>query len=128
MSDGDGGWGYGVHRAHMFRIPGQYSIFHSATEGKKLAILKSNNQVCVEFDLIQELAATQHPCKTTVKYRSVIGFGKASLVENLEEKQKALAVIFGHYSSEVPDFPRNSVDDTVVIKVELDRISGKQSI
>ncbi len=102
--------------------------FHSAKEGKKLDILKSNNNVCVEFDSNHELTSTYHPCKSTMKYRSVIGFGKAALVENPEEKQKALTVIFNQYSSEAPHFPRNSVDDTVVIKVDIDRISGKQSI
>ena len=83
--------------------------FHSATEGKKLDILKNNSNVCVEFDVNQELTSTYHPCKSTMKYRSVIGFGKASLVENPEEKQNALTVIFNHYSSEAPHFPSPSM-------------------
>ena len=59
--------------------------FHSTGEGLKLEILQQNPNVCVEFDIDQEVIQGDKPCKWGMKYRSVIGFGKASRVENLEE-------------------------------------------
>ena len=71
-----------------FGYQGNTLYFHSAKESKKLDILKSNCNVCVEFDINYKLTSTYHPCKSTMKYRSVIGFGKASLVEDPEENKK----------------------------------------
>ena len=59
--------------------------FHSSPEGRKIEILTKNNDVCFEFDVDHEVVQDNKACKWSMKYRSVIGFGKASFVENLEE-------------------------------------------
>jgi nitroimidazol reductase NimA-like FMN-containing flavoprotein (pyridoxamine 5'-phosphate oxidase superfamily) len=57
--------------------------FHCAREGKKLDIIHENNQVCFEIDINDELVKkTERLCSWTTKYRSVIGFGKAFIIEN----------------------------------------------
>jgi hypothetical protein len=72
---------------------------------------------------------SEQPCKWTMKYRSVIGFGKAFLVQDAEEKRKALDIIVGHYSSgpcQYP-YPEEMISNIAVIKVEIDSVTGKQS-
>jgi hypothetical protein len=62
-----------------------------------------------------------------MKYRSVIGFGRASLVEDPESKRKALGVIMQHYAGKSFSFPEETLRKTGVMKVEVDSLSGKKA-
>ena len=101
--------------------------FHSAGEGLKLEILQQNPKVCVEFDIDQEVIQGEKACKWSMKYRSVIGFGKGSLVENLEEKRKGLDAIMKHYSGRSFEYAEPAIESTVIIKVEIESMTGKKS-
>ncbi len=101
--------------------------FHSSPEGRKIEILTKNNNVCFEFDVDHEVVQDNKACNWSIKYRSVIGFGKASFVENLEEKKRALDAIMEHYSGMPFDYPESAIENTMIIKVEIESITGKQS-
>ena len=101
--------------------------FHSAGDGLKLEILQHNPNVCVEFDLDQEVIRDDNPCKWGMKYRSVIAFGKGSLVENLQEKKKGLDAIVQHYAGRSFEYDEPAVKSTVIIKVEIESMTGKES-
>lgn len=101
--------------------------FHSSPEGRKIEILTKNNDVCFEFDVDHEVVQDNKACKWSMKYRSVIGFGKASFVENLEEKKRALDAIMEHYSGMTFDYPESAIQNTMIIKVEIESMTGKHS-
>lgn len=101
--------------------------FHSSPEGKKIEIIRKNGNVCFEFDIDQEVVQDEKPCKWTMNYRSVIGFGKGSLVENLEEKKKGLDVIMQQYSGRSFEYLQPEIENTVIIKVEIESMTGKES-
>lgn len=104
--------------------------FHSAKDGKKLKILRENNEVCFEMDIDHELIRADQPCSSEMKYRSVIGFGRACFVEDIVEKKQALDIITRHYSEgdNKASFAYSSQNlaKTVIIKVEIDRVTGKK--
>ena len=102
--------------------------FHSAREGLKLEIVQQNPSVCVEFDIDQELIQGDKPCKWAMKYRSVIGFGKASFVEDLEEKRKGLDAIMKHYSGRSFEYVESAIESTCIIKVAIESMTGKKSV
>jgi len=101
--------------------------FHSAREGRKLDILKNNNKVCFEFDIDHEIVEADDACKWTMKYQSVIGVGKGSIIEDLESKRKALTIIMQHYSRNFYEYPDKTVKKIVIIKVEIEHMTGKKS-
>ena len=101
--------------------------FHSAPEGKKIQMLRKNSEVCFELDLDHEVMADEEACKWGMKYRSVIGFGKASIVEDIREKKEGLNAILEHYSGRTYDYPEAAVNGTLVIKVEIESMTGKKS-
>ena len=113
-----------------FGYKGNCLYFHSAPEGKKIEIIKQNNNVCFELDIDCELdKKTEQPCNWSMKYRSVIGFGKAFFIDDLEGKKAALNIIVEHYSgnpNEYP-YPKDMISNMAVIKVEIDSMTGKQS-
>ena len=101
--------------------------FHSAREGKKLEILGKNNRVCFEVDIDHEIVEADDACGWTMNYRSVIGFGKGSIIDDPESKRKGLDVIMQHYSQSAYEYPDSKVKKTVIIKVEIERMTGKKS-
>jgi len=101
--------------------------FHTAQEGKKLRILKKNNRVCFEFDIIHELVRSEEPCKWGMKYLSVVGFGHAMLIEDLESKKRALDIIMQHYSGAPCVYREEAVHRAAIIKVEIEHMTGKSS-
>ena len=100
---------------------------HSAKQGKKIDILKKNSKVCFEFSIDCEVEESDKGCDWGVKFRSVIGFGRAHFIEKLEDKIQALDIILGNYSDKVFKLPEKHVNDTLVIKIDIEQISGKHS-
>ena len=62
-----------------------------------------------------------------MQYQSVIGFGKAVLLEDMAEKQKAVGIIVRQYSDKTLQLPDTTLRKTVVIKVPIDSMTGKRS-
>jgi len=67
---------------------------HSAREGRKIEIIRKNNNVCFEIDIKTELIKSELACDWDIRYLSVIGYGKAHLVNDSEEKRKSLDIIY----------------------------------
>jgi len=101
--------------------------FHSAPEGKKIEMLRKNSKVCFEFDVDHEVVADEEACKWGMKYRSVIGFGKASIVEDIQEKKEGLNAIMEHYEGGTYEYPEAAISNILVIKVEIESMTGKKS-
>jgi nitroimidazol reductase NimA-like FMN-containing flavoprotein (pyridoxamine 5'-phosphate oxidase superfamily) len=106
---------------------GDCLYFHSAREGRKMEVLKANPNVCFEVDVDHELVPTETACDWTARFRSVIGFGKARPVEDLDEKRRALDVLLGHYSDGDYQYTEEALAEVAVIRIEIEEITGKQS-
>jgi len=102
--------------------------FHCAKEGKKREILERNNNVCFEFDVGTEVKPGKTGCDWGMKYRSVIGFGEAFIVEDLEEKRRALEIITAQYADQIYKFKDAALKETLVIKVKISSMTGKHSV
>ena len=100
---------------------------HSSLKGMKIDIIRKNQNVCFEVDINTEIIEAEKGCDWSIKYQSVIGFGKATLVEDTEEKREALDVIMSHYSDKEFQFPEDGVNKTAVVKIEIESMTGKQA-
>lgn len=100
---------------------------HGSLKGKKNDIIQKNQNVCFEFDINTEILEAENACDWGMKYQSVIGFGKASFLKDLDEKRKALNIIMSQYSDQPFQFPENALNGTAVIKIEIASMTGKQS-
>jgi nitroimidazol reductase NimA-like FMN-containing flavoprotein (pyridoxamine 5'-phosphate oxidase superfamily) len=61
-----------------------------------------------------------------MKYRSVIGFGKAELIEDIESKRRALNIIMQNYLEGSFEYPEEAIQETVIIRVEIESMTGKK--
>lgn len=100
---------------------------HSANNGRKIDIIKKNNNVSFEIDIDTELVKKEDPCKCTMKYRSVIGFGKAYIINEKEKKRKALNIMVKRYLGKNYVFSDKELDSVTVIKIIIEKITGKKS-
>ena len=101
--------------------------FHGALEGRKAELIKKNNKVCFEIDTDVAVVKSEKPCGWTMKYKSVIGVGRASILENDEEKAQALKLIMKQCSEGEFSFSNSAPDSVLVVKVNIESITGKQS-
>ena len=101
--------------------------FHSAPKGKKIDILKKNPNVCFEFDIFAQVIKSAKACKWGMKYRSVIGYGKASFVTDENLKRKAFDIIMKQYTDGAFLYEEASLTSTVIIKVDIESVTGKNS-
>lgn len=100
--------------------------FHGAREGKKLGIIRENPQVCVEFDGEHRLLEGETACAHSFAYESVIGFGKAEILESHEEKAQGLAAILRNLTGREFTFTPEQTQSVAVLRVALEEVAGKR--
>jgi Predicted flavin-nucleotide-binding protein len=111
-----------------FAVSNNHLYFHSAKEGKKIDILRKNNQVCFEMDIEGEIVKGQRACSWGMKYVSVIGFGQAFFIEDNTGKRKALDILMEKYAGRSGfSYADDELDKITIIDVKIDQITGKQS-
>ncbi len=101
--------------------------FHSAPEGRKVNLIKENGRVCFEFDSDVVIVKSDNACDWGTKYRSVIGTGQVQLLESDDEKIHGLNVIMKHYSPDEFRFPPSKLATVLVLRIDIDSISGKKA-
>ncbi|MEW6623627.1 MAG: pyridoxamine 5'-phosphate oxidase family protein [Bacillota bacterium] len=102
--------------------------FHCAKEGRKLDIIRKNPIVCFQVDTQNEIVKAQKPCEWSMKYYSVIGYGKADILEDYQAKKEALNVIMSKYTNEDTfDYKESAINSIAIIKVWINELSGKVS-
>jgi nitroimidazol reductase NimA-like FMN-containing flavoprotein (pyridoxamine 5'-phosphate oxidase superfamily) len=103
---------------------------HCATEGRKLDMIRKNNTVCFEIDIDHKIIdGGEVACKWGTLYRSVIGYGKAFIIDDFEEKKKALNAIMNHYSGKKDyQYTDNAVKNVGIIRIDITYLSGKQTL
>ena len=108
-----------------FGYDGGFLYFHAAPEGRKIDIIKRNNRVGFEFDILHDIVTAEQACKWGAKYESVMGSGTAEIVDDLEAKKEALEWIMRQYGNSAWDFKEEILKKTLVLRVRILEISGK---
>lgn len=121
----DGNRPYVVPLSFGYREMALY--FHTGKKGRKMEILQKNNRVCFEMEADVEIIPADNPCKWNMGYKSVVGYGRAIILEDPAEKQKALDVIVKHYGGTPMEYDEKRVNGLAVIKLEIDGMTGKES-
>jgi hypothetical protein len=121
----DGGQPYVIPVS--FGYDGNNLYFHGRAAGKKIDILKANDRVSFEFTVGAEVVHSDKPCKWNFRYRSVVGFGRATFLDDLKEKEEGLSHILRQYSSVSFQLPEKAVQTTTVIKISIKSLSSRVS-
>jgi len=107
---------------------GNSLYIHSAPEGRKIDVLRRCPTVCFEVEVDVEMEPASKPCAWGIRYASVMGWGQATFLHDVEEKRAALDLLMTHYGAERPYTYNNDIlAKTCIIRVNIDQLSGKRS-
>ena len=120
---GADGWPYAVPVNHV--LAGDVLYIHCAVEGHKLDNIAHAERV----SYCAVAGARVLPAELSTLYESAVVFGRAALVTDPAEKRRALellAVRFrGALSPEAEEAIATSASRTAVVRIRLERITGK---
>ncbi|NLT73739.1 MAG: pyridoxamine 5'-phosphate oxidase family protein [Chloroflexi bacterium] len=112
-----------------FGYDGSAVYLHMAGSGRKLDALRTGQQVCLEWDLPGRVQRGEDACAWGQAYESVIAYGRPEIVEDQAGRRRGLELLMSHYAGEPQtgswDMRESVLARTVVVRVVLDRVSGK---
>jgi nitroimidazol reductase NimA-like FMN-containing flavoprotein (pyridoxamine 5'-phosphate oxidase superfamily) len=105
--------------------PGSLYI-HSAPEGKKIDMIRANPRVCFEVDSCNGIVKGDRPCSWGMRYKSVIGFGSAVILNDPEEKKHGLNCIMHQYHGGTHEFSDADLRNVAVIRIAIGSVTVKK--
>ncbi len=124
-----------VVEGQPFVIPTGYArvddrlIIHGSQASRMLRSLARGIDVCVTVTLVDGLVLARSAFHHSMNYRSVLIFGRATLIENREDKIVALRTLSEHMIAgrwdEVRGPNERELQLTTVLSLELDEASAK---
>jgi len=101
---------------------------HCAKEGRKLFAIAVNPSVCVEMDCEHQLVEGDIACTYGYRFASVIGNGKAVIVEDIEEKKHGLSVLMRHQTGKDFVFEDAQTRSVAVVRIDVETFTGKRKV
>ena len=98
---------------------------HGAQRGKKLDMLRANPRVFFEIETDVMPFAGVMPCQYGMVYSSVMGKGTASIVEDVEEKKKAMSILMKTQTGKDFEFNDRLVSIVAVIRIDVAEYTAK---
>ena len=106
---------------------GKLTVYlHSAVKGKKLDMIRENPNVFFEIDCdLQPFGEGDIPCQYGMVYSSVMGRGKATIVEDVEEKIAAMSALMKTQTNKEFSFNERLVSIVAVIRIDVAEYTAK---
>ena len=98
---------------------------HSALQGRKLDMIRENPRVFFELECDQAPFEGEKPCQYGLVYSSVMGRGTAGIVEDVEEKKKAMAILMKTQTQKEFSFDDKLVSIVAVIRIDVAEYTAK---
>ena len=98
---------------------------HSALQGKKLDMIRANPKVFFELDTDRVPFEGEKPCQYGLSYSSVMGRGRAQIVEDVEEKKKAMSLLMKTQTEKDFTFEDRLVSIVAVIRIDVTEYTAK---
>lgn len=98
---------------------------HSAVKGKKLDMIQANPKVYFSIDTDRIPFEGKVPCQYGLSYRAVSGWGKAAIVEDVEEKKQAMTTLMKTQTGKDFSFEDRLVSIVAVIRIDVAEFTAK---
>ena len=98
---------------------------HSAVQGKKLDMIRANSRVFFELDCDRMAFEGKVPCQYGLVYSSIMGCGNAHIVEDVDEKKKAMSILMKTQTGKDFTFEDRLVSIVAVIRIDVSEYTAK---
>jgi nitroimidazol reductase NimA-like FMN-containing flavoprotein (pyridoxamine 5'-phosphate oxidase superfamily) len=104
--------------------------FHCAVKGRKIDNIRANPRVCFEVHELTEIVQSQRVCDFGTHYRSVLVFGRARPLSDVDEKVLVLTALAEKYAGGQAVEPPTlkSAKGTEVIEITIEEMTGKRNV
>lgn len=103
--------------------------FHCSLTGKKIDLIRSNNNVCFQMDTDHELITGDKACSCGMSYKSIVGQGKIYIVEDEGERIEGLNILMSHYTGNSNyTFEERVMKNTLILRLEISSLTGKMNV
>lgn len=103
---------------------------HCANKGKKLDNIACNQKVCFEVSQTDKLVLGASACKCSTRYTSVIVFGTAEVIVDVEEKAALLNALTAHLAEgrQYEPVSPQAAQSCTVVAITINGITGKRNV
>jgi nitroimidazol reductase NimA-like FMN-containing flavoprotein (pyridoxamine 5'-phosphate oxidase superfamily) len=120
MIDGDEPYVVPMNYGYVLENDKLTIYLHGARRGRKIDVIKANPKVFYEMCCDITPFEGEVACKYGITYASIMGRGLATLVEDVEEKKKALSILMKTQTGK--DFQFEDKLTTVVSIIKIDTL------
>ena len=114
-----------MNYGHTFE-DGKLTLYlHSALRGNKLDMMRTNPNVFFEIDCDRMPFDGKLPCQYGLVYSSLMGRGTATLVEDVEEKIRAMVHLMKTQTGKDFTFDEKLVSIVAVIRIDVEEYTAK---
>ena len=114
-----------MNYGHTFE-DGKLTLYlHSALRGRKLDMIRANPRVFFEIDCDRMPFDGKLPCQYGMVYSSLMGRGTATLVEDVEEKIRAMVHLMKTQTGKDFTFDEKLVSIVAVIRIDVEEYTAK---
>lgn len=125
MVDGDEPYVVPMNYGYTYENEKLTIWLHGATTGRKLDIIRKNPKVFFEMECDLVPFEGDVACKYGLSYSSLMGKGNATIIEDSEEKQKALSLLMKTQVGMDFEFNDKLASVVGIIKIEVSEFTAK---
>jgi len=120
--------------ANTFWYDGERIFFHTATEGRTLTNVEHNPRVCLEVDWVGRWLPATTALAFSVEYTGVVVFGRARLLDDPIEKERALQGLLDKYFPDLKPgvnyrpMTTEELEVTAVFAIDIEAWSAKRKV
>lgn len=126
LAMGGGEWPYVVPLNFAHQAGSLY--FHTGHAGEKMERMARDDRVCFAVDMDHELVTAEKPCAFGYRYRSVVGYGRAAVLEGEDERVRALNLIMKKYAGREYEFPAENLGRAALVRVAIESMTGRRGV
>jgi len=102
-------------------------VVHGAPDGRKIDALRKDPRVCFEVTVDAALVPAVRACEVSVRFRSVIGFGRAAFLTDAAARARALAALAERYAPGAPPIDEGEARKIAIVEIRVESATCKVS-
>ena len=125
LVDGDEAYVVPMNYGYTYENEKLTLYLHGARRGKKIDLMRANPKVFFEMDCDIVPFEGEVACKYGITYSSIMGKGKATILEDPEEKMQALTYLMKTQTGKDFEFNEKLVSVVAVIRIDVSDFTAK---
>ena len=126
LVDGDEPYVVPMNYGYTYENENLIIWLHGGTTGRKYDLIRKNPKVFFEMECDLVPFESDVACKYGLSYSSLMGKGIAKIVEDSDEKQKALSILMKTQVNKDFQFNEKLASVVGIIKIEVSEFTAKQ--